>query len=83
MTDIHEAARVDTRVLNESLISEAEEMQDTSLAGSAPHDVTALNMKPLFSGWFGLTGSDAEVSELYLITEPNLGLRKASVTAAN
>jgi len=83
MTDIHEAARVDTRVLNESLISEAEEMQDVSLAGSAPHDVTALDMKPLFSGWFGLTGSDTEVSELYLITEPNLGLRKASVREAN
>ncbi|HEV7551764.1 MAG TPA: NAD(P)/FAD-dependent oxidoreductase [Candidatus Angelobacter sp.] len=83
MTDIREAAHVDTRVLNESLISEAQEMQDASLAGSAPHDVTALDMKPLFSGWFALTGSDTEVNELYLITEPNLGLRKVSAATAN
>jgi flavin-dependent dehydrogenase len=82
MTDIHEAAQVDTRVLNEALISEAEEMQDVSLAGSAPHDVTALDMKPLFSGWFGLTGPDTEIQELYLTTEPTLGLRKAAVAAA-
>ncbi|HXB21678.1 MAG TPA: NAD(P)/FAD-dependent oxidoreductase [Candidatus Solibacter sp.] len=82
MTDIRDAARIDTRVLNEALISEAEKMQDMSLAGSAPHDVTALDMNPLFSGWFALTGPDTEVSEIYLTTEPNLGLRKAAAAKA-
>jgi flavin-dependent dehydrogenase len=78
MTDIREAEQVDTRVLNQELMQEAEEMQDGSLAGSAPHDITALDMKPLFSEWFHLTGPDTEVSRIGLVTEPSLGLvRKA------
>jgi hypothetical protein len=83
MTDIHEVARVDTRVLNEALIAEAAEVQDANLAGSAPHDVTALDMKPLFSGWFALTGADTELNDLYLVTEPDLGLRKTAVLTAS
>jgi hypothetical protein len=70
-------------VLNEALIAEAAEVQDANLAGSAPHDVTALDMKPLFSGWFALTGADTELNDLYLVTEPDLGLRKTAVLTAS
>jgi hypothetical protein len=82
MTDIDEAVQVDTRVLNEALITEAADMQDAGLEGKAKNDVTALDMNPLFSGWFKLTGSETEVSDLYLQTEPVLGLRKSAVAAA-
>jgi flavin-dependent dehydrogenase len=82
MTDIDEAVKVDTRVMNEALITEAADMQDAGLEGKAKNDVTALDMNPLFSGWFKLTGSETEVSDLYLQTEPVLGLRKSAVAAA-
>jgi hypothetical protein len=57
---------------------EAEVMQDTSLDGAAPQDITALDMQPLFGGWFSLSGADATMRELALVTEPALGLRKVS-----
>lgn len=80
VTDLREVEQVDTRVMNEMnevLLAEAEEMQDSSLAGKAKNDVTALDMNPLFSGWFGLTGPDTSLNDLYLMTEPVLGLRRA------
>jgi flavin-dependent dehydrogenase len=76
LTDIAEAGDIDVRVLNDALMHEAEAMQDASLNGSAPNDVKALDMKPLFSGWFALSGADSTMSQLELVTEPALGLRR-------
>jgi flavin-dependent dehydrogenase len=82
LTDITEAVNADLRVLNDQLMHEAEVMQDTSLRGAAPQDITALDMQPLFGGWFSLSGADATMSELALVTEPALGLRKISRAVA-
>jgi hypothetical protein len=82
LTDIHEAGNIELRVLNDTLMHEAEAMQDASLRGAAPHDITALDMQPLFEGWFTLTGADSKASEIQLVTEPALGLRKIDRTAA-
>jgi hypothetical protein len=68
-------------VLNAALMQEAEAMQDASLRDAAPNDVTALDMQPLFAGWFSLRGADSTVSELELVTEPALGLRKVGRAA--
>jgi flavin-dependent dehydrogenase len=76
LTDIDEAVNVDTRILNDVLMQEAKVMQDTSLQGSVPSDITALDMQPLFGDWFKLSGADASVSRLELVTEPSLGLRR-------
>ncbi|AEA60205.1 NAD(P)/FAD-dependent oxidoreductase [Burkholderia gladioli] len=82
LTDIDEAANVDTRILNDVLMHEARVMQDTSLQGSAPSDITALDMQPLFGDWFNLSGEDASVSRLELVTEPALGLRRLTTPAS-
>jgi flavin-dependent dehydrogenase len=76
MTDIREVADVNIRVMTETLLHEAEEMQDSHLAGSAPNDITALDMGPLFAGWFQAAGPDAVVDQFYLVTEPTLELRR-------
>jgi flavin-dependent dehydrogenase len=78
LTDIAEAADAGVRVLNDQLMHEAAAVQDASLAGAAPHDITALDMKPLFDGWFSLAGADSTMNELALVTEPALGLRKVA-----
>ncbi|WP_414445282.1 NAD(P)/FAD-dependent oxidoreductase [Burkholderia sp. 22PA0106] len=82
LTDIDEAANVDTRILNDVLMQEAKTMQDTSLQGSAPSDITALDMQPLFGDWFSLSGEDASVSRLELVTSPSLGLRRITTPTA-
>jgi flavin-dependent dehydrogenase len=82
MTDIRDAEQIDTRVLSQSLMKEAEAIQDGSLAGSSPRDITALDMKPLFAEWFHLAGPDTEVNRIGLVTEPTLGLRRDPVSVA-
>jgi hypothetical protein len=82
LTDIAEAANADVRVLNTALMREAKAMQDASLAGKAPNDVTALDMQPLFGGWFSLSGADATLNEIALVTEPSLGLRKVNTRSS-
>lgn len=82
LTDIGEAANADTRVLNDALMQEAIEIQDARLRGAAPNDVTALDMQPLFSGWFTLSGAEATMNAIALVIEPALGLRKGRPPAA-
>jgi hypothetical protein len=82
LTDFAEAGDAGVRVLNDALLHEAAAMQDARLSVAAPNDITALDMQPLFGGWFSLIGPDATISELALVTEPALGLRRIRRAAA-
>lgn len=76
MTDLREAQSVDIRVLTDTLLHEAEGLRDERTKGSAPNDITALDMGPLFSVWFRAAGADSATEELYLTTEPRLEIRR-------
>jgi len=41
-----------------------------------------VDMQPLFAGWFSLSGADATMNEIVLVTQPALGLRKVRRPAA-
>ena len=74
--DIREVGDVEARVLTDELLHEAETFQNAHIADSAPNDVSALDMDPLFSGWFRTAGSESIANELYLAIEPKLELRR-------
>jgi len=79
MTDLREVGDVGIRMMTDSLLKEAEALQDAHAEGAAPNDITALDMGPLFSGWSQVAGPDSVVDDLYLATEPRLELRYLSV----
>jgi flavin-dependent dehydrogenase len=76
MTDLREASEVETRVLTETLMHEAEAVQDAHAAGASANDISALDMDPLFEGWFRAAGPETAVDQFYLATEPKLELRR-------
>ncbi|MGB8840753.1 MAG: NAD(P)/FAD-dependent oxidoreductase [Aliidongia sp.] len=82
MTDLREASSVETRVMTETLMREAEAVQDAHAAGHAANDISALDMDPLFEGWFRAAGPEAAVDQYYLATEPKLELRRRVATPA-
>src|SRR6266481_4127078 len=80
--DMHEAKSVETRALDRQLLDEAEEAQDAKAAEEGAHGLHSMDVTATWGPWRSLVGADTSVGEFYLVTEPELGLRKAEKAVA-
>lgn len=76
LADVREAGHADLRILDEVLIKEAETAQDRKAATTPGSGMHVLDMDPAWGPWRGLSGPDTTAGDLYLVTEPQLGLRR-------
>ena len=76
LTDMREVSQLDTRVLTKALIEAAEAEQDVATANAPNGDLHTLDMSPAWSPWRGLESSETNVSGIYLVTSPRLGLKE-------
>ncbi|HLY98531.1 MAG TPA: NAD(P)/FAD-dependent oxidoreductase [Candidatus Angelobacter sp.] len=80
--DMHEAKSVETRALDRQLLDEAEEAQEAKAAEEGSHGLHSMDVTATWGPWRSLVGADTSVGEFYLVTEPELGLRKAQSAVA-
>jgi flavin-dependent dehydrogenase len=78
LTDITEAADIDTRVLSERLMLEAEDAQDARAAEVDTINLHSLDLSATWGPWRNLEGVDTSWSNLSLATSPALGLRRTA-----
>lgn len=76
LSDVSEATNVDRRLLNQQLIAEAERCQNDKVARSGGANLHALDVEPTWGPWRNLIGPDTTAGDIYLVTEPDLGLRR-------
>jgi flavin-dependent dehydrogenase len=82
LTDMHEASRADSRVLNAHLIREAEDAQAAKAATAKTNDLHSMDVTPTWGPWRSLVGADTTMGEYSLVIEPSLGLRRVAVLVA-
>jgi hypothetical protein len=75
--DMREATRLDTRVLDKQLISEAEEAQKAKAAEAGTNGLHSMDVTATWGPWRNLSGADTTAGDFYLVTEPSLGIRRA------
>jgi flavin-dependent dehydrogenase len=74
--DMREAAQVDTRILDQQLIGEAEEAQAAKATEAGGNGLHSLDVTATWGPWRNLLGADTTIGDCYLVTEPALGLRR-------
>jgi hypothetical protein len=82
LTDLREATQAEIRVLNQQLVSEAEAAQDAKVARTGGKSLHSLDVTATWGPWRNLLGGDTTAGELFLITEPRLGLGRGHNPAA-
>jgi flavin-dependent dehydrogenase len=74
--DMREATQVDTRILDQQLIGEAEAAQMAKAAGGGANGLHSLDVTATWGPWRNLVGDDTSIGDFYLVTEPALGIRR-------
>jgi flavin-dependent dehydrogenase len=74
--DMREATRVDTRILDQQLIGEAEAAQMAKAAEGGTNGLHSLDVTATWGPWRNLVGDDTSIGDFYLVTEPALGIRR-------
>jgi flavin-dependent dehydrogenase len=75
MADIREAEHLDTRIMDQELIEEAEQAQRIKAAEGGKNGLHSMDVTATWGPWRNLLGADTTAGDLYLVTEP-LGLRR-------
>ena len=75
LSDIHEASDIDTRVLTQQLLDEAEAEQDIKAARVETTNLHNLDLSVSWGPWRSLEGPDTTMGQIRLVTQPSLGLR--------
>lgn len=81
--DMREATQVDTRILDQQLIGEAEAAQMAKAAEGGSNGLHSLDVTATWGPWRNLVGDDTTIGDYYLVTEPDLGIRKGQSSTQN
>ena len=76
IADMREAGQVDSRILDQQLIGEAEEAQAAKAAEKGANGLHSLDVTATWGPWRNLLGMDTTIGDFYLVTEPALGLKR-------